>query len=59
MTETIQIAATVAFCPECRQPLILTNGVVDSHTTFWMKDGVLKMVTPHTEDCPLRGKPLP
>jgi hypothetical protein len=56
---TIEITATLARCPECAKVMVLANGVIESHVTFWMKDGVLKMVTPHTEDCPLRGKPLP
>lgn len=54
----VQVNATLATCPECDATMVLQNGVIVSRVTFWQRDGVLSMVTPHTDGCALEGKPL-
>lgn len=57
MIET-QISAQLRQCPECKTPMVLTNGAVEGSVTVWM-DGGQPCVTPHSEGCGLTGKPVP
>jgi hypothetical protein len=54
----VSINATLAPCPECREPLIVVNGQNQSQVTFWMRNGQ-PVMTPHKETCFYRGKELP
>jgi hypothetical protein len=59
VTEQIEVRADLAPCPECHEVLVLVGGQTASPVTFWTKDNGLKQMTPHAEDCSLRGKALP
>jgi len=54
----VQITATLATCPRCNEAMVLRNGVIVSRVTFWTKDGILSMVTPHADGCWWEGRSL-
>lgn len=56
-TDVAALNASLAPCPDCKQPLIVVEGKSQTSVTFWMK-GEQAMMTPHTDDCPNRGKAL-
>lgn len=55
--QTMEVDATLALCPECREPMALVNGMPRVAVTFWTKIDK-PMVTPHALSCSLRGKAL-
>lgn len=51
--DTAEIDALLALCSECRQPMLLVNGVAQTRVAFW-KDSVGRArVTPHSNTCPI------